>query len=198
VAFRRIIFRYLCCVSNTIVFILCCTTFAGATDADALIYAEQKLSELRHPNIVRVLGKCSGGDGRFCMVLEFATGGSVQSVLCSVSKRAVFSPSTRLYVAHSLASALEYLHGRKMVHRDIKPGNICMYEAWDENPKVVLIDFGIAARISDPQASSTMPSNPGTECFMAPKYADRASCRFTDVIAHYCVMSTVWDSRQYD
>jgi Protein kinase domain len=140
------------------------------------------LSELRHPNIVRVLAKSSGGggSGRFCMVLEFANGGSVHSILASEAKRSRFSPSTRFYVAQSLVAALEYLHTKNMFHRDVKPENMCMYEGWDDNPKMVLIDFGIAARIADSDASVTMTSNPGTQDFMAPEYGDRSRCHFTE------------------
>jgi len=114
------------------------------------------------------------------MVLEFANGGSVHSILASKAKRTLFSPSTRLYVAQSLAAALEYLHTKMMFHRDVKPENMCMYEGWDDNPKMELIDFGIAARIADSVASSTMTSNPGTEYFMAPLYADRSRRHFTE------------------
>jgi serine/threonine protein kinase len=67
-----------------------------------------------------------------------------------------------------------------MFHRDVKPENMCMYEGWDDNPKMVLIDFGIAASIADSDASVTMTSNPGTEYFMAPEYADRSRRHFTE------------------
>jgi serine/threonine protein kinase len=57
-----------------------------------------------------------------------------------------------------------------MLHRDIKPQNVCLNDGWTHTPKVTLIDFGIAKSVSDMQANSVMTSNPGTNLFKAPEY----------------------------
>jgi len=139
----------------------------------------QCLSMLSHPNIVRLLAK-SVSNSRLCMILEYAAGGSVASILASKSSRSLFTPSIRLYVAECLVSAIEYLHSKGIYHRDIKPENMCMHEGWEQTPRMVLIDFGIAKQVPNNVASSTMTSHPGTEMFMAPEYADKKRRHFDE------------------
>jgi serine/threonine protein kinase len=104
------------------------------------------------------------------MVLEFAAGGSVHKILSSDHLKSRLTPNSRLYIVETLSAALEYLHSKKIFHRDIKPENICLWEGWETNPKMVLIDFGIASRVAANGASRTMTSNPGTTPYMADEY----------------------------
>jgi hypothetical protein len=52
---------------------------------------------------------------------------------------------------------------------------------------MVLIDFGIAKQVPNNFASSTMTSNPGTELFMAPEYADKKVCHFDEKSEVYSI-----------
>jgi hypothetical protein len=104
------------------------------------------------------------------MVLEFAAGGSVHKILSSDYLKSRLTPYSRLYIVETLSAALEYLHIKNIFHRDIKPENICLWEGWETNPKMVLIDFGIASRVAASGASRTMTSNPGTIPYMADEY----------------------------
>jgi Protein kinase domain len=125
------------------------------------------LSRLCHSNIVRILGYAES-DQDCCMVMEYAAGGSLHSILSSTELKANLSPNSRLYVAHALVSALEYLHSHNIFHRDVKPENMCLWEDWENNPKMVLIDFGIASRVAERAAGSLLSSRlPGTPTYMA-------------------------------
>lgn len=57
---------------------------------------------------------------------------------------------TALVILRSIAEALDYAHGQKVVHRDLKPTNIVLKK--DKNGEVIgtsLIDFGLAAEIRE-------------------------------------------------
>lgn len=86
----------------------------------------QNLSKARHPNVVQVYGieeLPSGNSIRFCMA--YCPGGSLQSAYEA-------GPMTTQIVrkfATDVCLGLEALHGRSMLHRDIKPGNILINAA---------------------------------------------------------------------
>ena len=62
-----------------------------------------------------------------------------------------------------LADALAWLHANKLVHRDIKPDNVLI----DGAGRLVLLDFGLAARLSGMAPSGTV--SVGTPAYMAPE-----------------------------
>jgi serine/threonine protein kinase len=104
------------------------------------------------------------------MVMEYAAGGSLFSIINDPLLRKELLPSGRLYVANALDGSLEYLHSKNVFHRDIKAENVCLRKGWKELPQVLLIDFGIASKIAKGAAHKTVTSNPGTLIYMAPEY----------------------------
>jgi serine/threonine protein kinase len=68
-------------------------------------------------------------------------------------------------LAAALAEALESIHARGLVHRDLKPGNIIMAE---DGPRV--LDFGIARAVESTRLTATGTAF-GTPGFLAPEQA---------------------------
>lgn len=91
-----------------------------------LLAEAQHLSKARHPNVVQVHSIHELPDGssvRLCMA--YCPGGSLQSAFDA-------GPMTLKQVRKvgaEVALGLEALHGREMLHRDIKPGNILLTAA---------------------------------------------------------------------
>jgi len=125
----------------------------------AMLHSEAKyLAELSHPSIVRLLpaldevakpgsytGETSEG-GYAYLVLEHLTGGSLSELL---ERRRGLSACEAVAIAYALASALDYVHARGLVHLDIAPHNILLRTAPGNAalPEAVLIDFGSACRV---------------------------------------------------
>jgi transcriptional regulator with GAF, ATPase, and Fis domain len=125
-----------------------------------------RLTELSHPNIVRVVdgGVVAAGPfaGRGFLVMDFVAGQTLAESLASDL------PDERFYrfakAAESLADALAYLHAQGVVHGDISPANI----RCDASGRPVLIDFGLAHHLQ-PMGAPTTSSVSGTLGFIAPE-----------------------------
>ena len=73
---------------------------------------------------------------------------------------------TRLKVAIDIASAVAYLHERRILFRDLKPANI----GFDPNNVLKVFDFGLAVEIpyhEDPETTFKLAGNTGTSRYMA-------------------------------
>ena len=98
--------------------------------------------DLGHRNILNVyhLGK-SGED--WYMAMKLVTGGTLSQVL---KERKQLEIPLALHIGTCLASALEAAHAQKIIHRDVKPGNILM----GEGDEPYLADFGLARLTLEP------------------------------------------------
>jgi len=98
------------------------------------------LASLEHPGIARLLDGGRTADGMLWFAMELIDGEPIDR-WCET--RGV-SRDARLRLVMSLCEALAFAHGRLLVHRDIKPGNVLV----DTEGRVRLLDFGIA-RLAD-------------------------------------------------
>jgi tetratricopeptide (TPR) repeat protein/predicted Ser/Thr protein kinase len=92
------------------------------------------LSQLDHPHICRVYDYVAGADADV-IVLEFIEGQPLTSLL-----RDQLPPLHRQRIAEQVAEALAAAHGRGVVHRDLKPGNVMVRPSGD----IKVVDFGLA------------------------------------------------------
>jgi serine/threonine protein kinase len=128
------------------------------------------LSSLHHPHIVPVLSYGKKDDLSY-IVMPYLPGGTLSSRIQAKRKPLHFADIARY--AHQLASALDYAHAQRIVHRDIKPGNVLL----DVAGNVFLSDFGIARFFeSSPDVLSTVSISLtstgevfGTPSYMAPE-----------------------------
>jgi len=120
----------------------------------------EMLSSLHHPNIIRLFGGFINKSQSPCIVMEYASRGSLNSVL--YDSMTDLTSSLKLQFIQQIAQALNYLHtfNPPIIHRDLKPSNILVLEDWS----VKLTDFGSAKKVD-----STMTSGQGTVKWMAPE-----------------------------
>ncbi len=104
---------------------------------------------LSHPNLV--FGLDSGKDpetGHHYLVLEYIDGPNAQQLL---DRRGPLPIGVVVQIAIDIARALEYLHHRNFVHRDVKPDNILL--TLDGTAK--LCDLGLIKHLDDTTAHLT-------------------------------------------
>jgi mitogen-activated protein kinase kinase kinase len=154
---------------------------------DALKREISLLRDLQHPNIVQYLGASSSAD-HLNIFLEYVPGGSVQTMLSSYG--ALREPLVRNFV-RQIVTGLAYLHGREIIHRDIKGANILV----DNKGGIKISDFGISKKI---EASNLLngagnnknrPSLQGSVFWMAPEVVKQTSyTRKADIWSLGCLV----------
>jgi serine/threonine protein kinase len=150
-----------------------------------MVLEAQYLSKLDHPNIVKLRGSALGGassfesgahDGYF-LILD-----RVQETLQERIHKtwAVQQPQSRnpseflyqkTYYALQIASALQYLHDRRIIFRDLSPNNM----GFTEDDSLQLYDFGMARELPQalgfPNELFHMTQNAGTKPYTAVEVA---------------------------
>src|SRR5207248_5436371 len=123
------------------------------------------LTQLAHPNIVRVLDFAVEDDQPY-LVMDYAPNGSLRERHPAGSRLQL--DSIIVYVAQ-VASALQFAHDKGFVHRDVKPENMLL----GTRSEVLLSDVGISvfASRTEPQYSTNQiaQSVAGTSRYMAPE-----------------------------
>jgi serine/threonine protein kinase len=134
----------------------------GRAKAEAALARElAALEGLAHPGLQRLLDARLDASPPH-LVFEYVEGPTLAAAL----EDEEFELVDVLLIGTQIATALRYLHGRGLVHLDVKPGNTVLREG-----RAVLIDLGIARRIGQPHPPGRAR---GSRSYMAPEQAARA------------------------
>jgi serine/threonine protein kinase len=118
------------------------------------------IAHLHHPNIVSVYS-VRQAEGLHFFVMRYVQGRSLEHVVQRAGRLPL--PVVRS-ILHQVGSALTYAHRSRVVHRDIKPGNILI----DQDGNAVVTDFGIAKAAERPSRTLT-GALVGTPAYMSPE-----------------------------
>uniref|UniRef100_A0A803P1K9 non-specific serine/threonine protein kinase n=1 Tax=Cannabis sativa TaxID=3483 RepID=A0A803P1K9_CANSA len=126
------------------------------------------LGQLKHPNLVRLIGYCLEDDHRL-LVYEFMSRGSLDNHL--FRRASYFQPlswSLRIKVALGAAKGLAFLHSdeARVIYRDFKTSNILL----DSSYNAKLSDFGLAKDGPANDRSHVSTRVMGTFGYAAPEY----------------------------
>jgi tetratricopeptide (TPR) repeat protein len=138
-------------------------------------HERQILAGLEHPNIARLVDGGATDDGLPYYVMEYIEGQPIHEY-CAARN---LDTRQRVRLFLSVCAAVDYAHQKRVVHRDLKPGNILITSGGQ--PK--LLDFGIA-KILQPELSS-MAGDPTrtltSQRMMTPAYASPEQVRGAEV-----------------
>lgn len=151
---------------------------AHALDARRQSEETSLLASLNHPGLVTLFDAVGDGDDSV-LVMEYVDGMDLRVRMQS----GPLDARAAALIGADIAGALAYIHGRGVVHRDVKPANILLVNgASDSNPThAKLADFGIARLIDSTHLTAT-GSLIGTASYLSPEQAEgRAVGAPTDI-----------------
>lgn len=136
--------------------------------------------EIEHPHVVSVLD-AGTANGRHFVVMSYVDGGSLAE---SLRAKGPLPMRDVVRIASEVGAALDALHARGLVHRDVKPANILL----DARGSAALTDFGLAKG-----RAYTVLTRPGevlgTVDYLAPEVIrGEGATEATDVYSLGCVV----------
>jgi serine/threonine-protein kinase len=120
-------------------------------------------AQLQHENLVRIydFGESSG---RYYLVMEYIEGKTIGN---SIAQEGPIPPRAAALLVRQVATGLEHLHKKGLIHRDVNPYNILVTR--DGTAK--LADLGLAIDLADEQRVTRDGSTVGTFDYVAPEQA---------------------------
>lgn len=118
------------------------------------------LKGLDHPNIVKAFEVFESKQQIF-IVMELCAGGDLYRHL-------PYSEKNAASITAKICSAIAYMHGKDVVHRDLKFENI-MFETAEPDSEIKIIDFGLSKKFRPGDHNKTMTEGVGTIYTMAPQ-----------------------------
>src|SRR4051794_40522927 len=137
---------------------------AAAVGTERFLHEIRVTGELQHPHILPLFDSGTV-DGLLYYVMPWVDGESLGERIAR-EKRLPVDQAVRITI--EVALALDYAHGRGVIHRDVKPNNILLTKT-----HAILADFGIARAVTasvDERLTATGLAI-GTPAYMSPEQA---------------------------
>jgi len=146
-----------------------------------LLREAQAQARLQHQNVVTVYDLIDDHDELF-IAMEFVEGETLAALL-DRAPRGRLTLEEALPIFDQVLDALEYVHGEKIIHRDVKPSNVMVCGS-----RVKLADFGIALLSDEPRMTASLQLL-GSLPYMSPEQLQAKSLdRRTDIYSAALVL----------
>ncbi len=123
------------------------------------------LSELQDPHTIRLYDYGRSEKGLLFMIFEFIDGAALSDVI----PNGRMEPKRVVHILGQILGSLREAHLRGIIHRDIKPPNIMIYEYLGDSDRAKLLDFGVAKDLDATQQLTTRDMRVGTLRYMSPE-----------------------------
>lgn len=125
------------------------------------------IATLWHPHIVTIHDR-GESDGQLWIAMDYVEGTDASRLLAEQHPYGM-PPAEVLRIITGVAEALDYAHGRGLMHRDVKPANILLGFPDSDDERVMLADFGIARWIGQSSQLTGTNMTVGTVAYSAPE-----------------------------
>ena len=138
----------------------------------------KNLTQIRHVNLVKLIGYCCTKRDDQILVFEYMSGGTLRKRLSTIDIMKVLTFQSRIRISLDIAEGLNYLHKfteTGMVHRDVKTDNVLL----DSNDTAKVSDFGLSRAVIENNNStntllnskeSHITHNAGTFGYLDPEF----------------------------
>jgi serine/threonine protein kinase len=150
----------------------------------------QIASGLQHPNIVQVIDFHETAEGRPYLVMEYLDGEDLAKLMF---RHGPFTLPEVLPIVEQIAAALDAVHRKGVVHRDIKPQNVFIVPQPSGKAVVKLLDFGISKASAAGSVVTRQPILMGTPQYMAPEQVLRRADDIGPATDQFAMASIIYE-----
>jgi len=126
-------------------------------------------AKLNHPGIVQIY-EAGEDDGRVYFAMELCNGQTLSQWLSEQDQAVAIQTAASIICQAALA--VEHGHWRGVVHRDLKPDNMMIDQNSQGEPKIRILDFGLAFGVEDSMRQTSSSAMIGTPLYMSPEQVD--------------------------
>jgi TolB-like protein/predicted Ser/Thr protein kinase len=137
----------------------------------------EAVASLDHSNILPIYEVSESEDGLPFFSMKYAIGGSLRTAAPTLRSK----PRECVRVMAKVARAMDYAHGKGILHRDLQPGNILL----DENGEPMVSDFGLAKWLDQTSDLTRTLETLGTPGYIAPEQAESRAADLTSAADTY-------------
>src|SRR5437867_236825 len=142
-------------------------------------------ASLDHPNILPIYEVSESEDGLPFFSMKLAAGGSLRDAAASLRNE----PRKCVHLMAKVARAATYAHGRGVLHRDLKPGNILL----DDQGEPLVSDFGLVKWLDASKDLTKSLTTFGTAGYIAPEQAEGTATDLTPAADVYSLGAILFD-----
>jgi hypothetical protein len=135
---------------------------AGEVELARFQIEAEAVARLKHQTFVQIYEVGSDAGLPF-LALEYCSGGSLEDRVAE----SPLAPHEAAELVAKLADAMDHAHRARVIHRDLKPGNIL----FDEHGEPKITDFGLAKRVGEDDSHTRTVSVMGSIGYMSPEQA---------------------------